>query len=58
MMTGYRHEVKELVEEAIKTNVYTCFYKPLDMEKVVTIVEEISRQKKTGALRKPGSGGN
>ena len=35
MMTGYRQEVQDLVEEAIRTNAYTCIYKPFDIEKVL-----------------------
>jgi len=58
MITGYRQEVKELVQEAIKESAYTCLYKPLDMDKVITLVEEITKQKKAGILRKPSHGGN
>lgn len=53
MMTGYRQEADELVEEAIRNNVYMCLYKPLDMEKVTSLVDEISRQKREGRLIKP-----
>ena len=56
MMTGYRQEVKELVEEALSESVYTCLYKPLDMDKVVALIEEISGQKTGGTLRKPDHG--
>lgn len=58
MITGYRQEVKGLVEDAIKNSVYTCLYKPLDMDKIVSLVEKITKQKQTGKLRKPGHGGN
>jgi len=58
MMTGYRHEaeVSELVEEALRNTAHTCLYKPLDLDKVVTLVEEISRKEREGTLRKPGQG--
>jgi len=52
MMTGYRQEVAELVEEAAKNGAYTCLYKPLDMNKVVAIVDEISRLKREGVFEK------
>lgn len=56
MMTGYRQEVKELVEEALSESVYTCLYKPLDMDKVVALIEEIYGQKTGGTLEKPDHG--
>jgi len=44
MTTGYRQEVRELVEEALRNNVYACLYKPFDMDEVVALVEEIGRR--------------
>ena len=44
MMTGYSEE--ELVERAISQGAYTCINKPYDMEKVITLVEDIAREKK------------
>lgn len=58
MMTGYRQEVKELVEEALAESAYACLYKPLDMDKVIALVKEIVRQKITGPLGKPEPGGD
>ncbi len=47
MMTAYRHEMAELVEEALNNHAYTCLYKPLDMEELVRLVDEIrERQQK------------
>jgi len=45
MMTGYRQEVADLVEEALNNNAYTCLYKPLDMEEILRLVEEIKEKK-------------
>lgn len=45
MMTGYRQEVKDLLEEAIKNNAYTCIYKPFDVEKVLKLLEGILARK-------------
>ena len=57
MMTGYWQDVSELMEEAIRNNAYTCLHKPLDMDRLVSLVEEISRQRcRGGSLRKPGEG--
>jgi two-component system response regulator HydG len=45
MMTGYRQEVQDLVEEAIKNNAYTCLYKPFDVKKVLKLLEGILARK-------------
>ena len=45
MMTGYRQEVQNLVEEAIKSNAYTCIYKPFDVERVLKLLEGIVARK-------------
>lgn len=45
MMTGYRQEVQDLVEEAIKKSVYTCIYKPFDVKNVLKLLEEILARK-------------
>lgn len=41
MMTAYHQEVQNLVEEAIRYNVYTCVYKPFDIKKLLKIIEGI-----------------
>ena len=41
MMTAYQQEVQNLVEEAIRHNVYACIHKPLDTEKLLKIIEGI-----------------
>ena len=46
MMTAYA--VEDLVQEAVREGVCGVFYKPLDIEKVVSLVE--SREAKQGAL--------
>jgi two-component system response regulator HydG len=45
MLTAYRQEIADLVEEALRNNAYACLYKPLDMEEVLKLVDEISRRK-------------
>lgn len=42
MMTGYSEE--ELVRRAISRGAYTCIYKPFDVERVLTVVGEISHK--------------
>ena len=46
MMTGYCKEMTDLVEEALNNNAYACIYKPLDIEKLLMLVEEILERKK------------
>lgn len=46
MMTGYRQEMTDLVEEALNNNAYACIYKPLDIEKFLMLIEEIWERKK------------
>ncbi len=43
MMTGYSEE--ELVRRAISQGVYTCIYKPFNVEKILTLVGEIAQQR-------------
>ena len=44
MMTGYTEE--DLVRKAVSEGAYTCIYKPFNMEKLLELVEGISRGKK------------
>jgi len=44
MMTGYTEE--DLVKRAITQGAYTCIYKPFDMEKVISLVEDITKERK------------
>ncbi len=43
MMTGYSEE--EVVRRAISQGAYTCIYKPFDVEKLMTVVGEISQRR-------------
>ena len=47
MMTAY--SVEDLVQEALREGAYGIIYKPLDIEKVVALIEEV-REAKRGAL--------
>jgi two-component system response regulator HydG len=46
MITAYRQEVADLVEEALRNHAYTCLYKPLDMEELLGLVDEIRKRKR------------
>ncbi len=45
MITGYRQEMNDHVEEAIRNSAYTCLYKPLDMETLLGLVDRILKVK-------------
>ncbi len=45
MITGYRQEMNDSVEEAIRNSAYTCLYKPLDMEILLGLVDRILKVK-------------
>lgn len=47
MMTAYRQEMADLVEEALSNQAYTCFYKPLNVEEVLRLVDKIWERKQT-----------
>jgi two-component system response regulator HydG len=46
MMTAYRQEVADLVDEAIRNSAYTCLYKPLDMDRLLQLVNELWARKR------------
>jgi len=46
MMTAYRLDMSDLVEEALKKDAYACLYKPFDVEEVIHLVDEICRRKR------------
>ncbi|MDP4030430.1 MAG: response regulator [Gallionella sp.] len=45
LMTGYRHEMRDSIEEAHKIGVYTCLYKPFEMDDLFRLIEEIRIEK-------------
>jgi DNA-binding NtrC family response regulator len=45
MMTAYRQELADLMEEALNNSAYTCLYKPFEVEKMLRLIEEIQEKK-------------
>lgn len=45
MMTAYRQEMSDFVEEVLNNTAYTCLYKPLDMADLLRLVDEILEKK-------------
>jgi len=48
IMTAYREEMKDFISWCLKKGVYTCLTKPLDVDKVLELTEEISEKIKKG----------
>ncbi len=46
LMTGFRQEMADLVEEALNNNAYTCLYKPLKMPELLSLTSEILESKR------------
>ena len=44
LVTGYRDEVSNAIETAMKINAYTCFYKPLQIEKLLETLTKIHHE--------------
>ena len=38
MMTGYRRETADLVEEALRNSAYSCLHKPFNMVELLNLV--------------------
>jgi DNA-binding NtrC family response regulator len=55
MITAYRQEVETIVKEAIKENLYTCIYKPIDVDNLIKIVEKILAEKAKAESQQIGS---
>ena len=53
IITGYRQEMSELVQRALQENVYACLEKPINMDGLLSLLEQIGEQKDTGTPEKP-----
>jgi len=53
MITGYWQEMSELAQQALKQSAYICLEKPVDMNKLMSLLEHIEEQQDKGTLRKP-----
>jgi DNA-binding NtrC family response regulator len=45
LMTGYRKEMTDTIEQARKIGAYTCLYKPFEMDALLQLIEEIRIKK-------------
>ena len=53
IITAYKEEMKDLIEQALANDAYCCIYKPFDPQKIVEMVEEIARKKKSTSPSNP-----
>ena len=53
LVTGYREETAPSVEEALKISAYTCLFKPVQIEKLITVLQEVHHQKLAMVLGQP-----
>ncbi len=53
IITGYSKEMGSLVQQALRENAYTCLEKPVNMDELSSLLEQIKEQRARGVLRKP-----
>jgi DNA-binding NtrC family response regulator len=53
MVTGGEQEFEDLAREAVRRTAYTLIRKPLDMDEIIVLLERITGQQMSNALRKP-----
>jgi len=56
LVTGYRDEMGEAIEAALKISAYTCLYKPLQIEELLQRLNEIHNRELAKTLGHPISG--
>lgn len=55
VITGYRQEMNEMVERVLQEGAYTCIEKPIDIDRLLSLLALIKEQKNKGTLKKPSS---
>ena len=53
IITGYPQEMGELAQQALQKNAYTCLEKPINMDDLLSLLEQIREQKARGIIKKP-----
>ena len=53
LVTGYRKEMAEAIEVALKIGAYTCLYKPFQIEELSQLLTEVRRQELGRILGRP-----
>ena len=58
MISGMEEEFERLAREAVRRNAYTIVRKPLDIDKILGLLERITAKRVSGDVRKPPSQGD
>jgi DNA-binding NtrC family response regulator len=53
LITGYKEEAAELIENALQLSAYTYFYKPLPIEELLKTLNKIHHQELGRVLGRP-----
>ncbi|MDA8138279.1 MAG: response regulator [Desulfobacteraceae bacterium] len=53
LITGYAEEMKEVIRQAIEENAYTMLPKPIDMDRLLKLMNTAAENRKTGDFQKP-----
>jgi two-component system, NtrC family, response regulator HydG len=53
LVTGERNEMSSAIEQGMQVGAYTCLYKPLAVDTLIGIIEDISRRKRNALLGEP-----
>lgn len=53
IITGHLAEMAQLAQRATEHNAYACLEKPLDIDRLLSMLESIERQKRDGTIEKP-----
>ncbi len=53
IITGYRQELGDLVQQFMEKSAYICLDKPVDIEGLISLLDRITQQKARGILKKP-----
>ena len=46
LITAYREEMQDLIKAALRQDIYTCLYKPVDPQEIVQLIEEITQKRR------------
>ena len=52
-ITDYLAEIGDMVEDAVQEGVYACIEKPIDMDQLFSLLEQIKQQKEKEMFQKP-----
>lgn len=52
IISGYVEEMKDIIQKALDENAYTCLSKPLDMDRLLEVLKEVSYDVKKDSLNK------